>query len=254
MSDEKAAKREDACDSAKPRGAERSLLEYLKDWTPTIGDVEALSPLARESLDRVTALTEYEDAKAGRLITGIALLSAAAGTIYAAMLKDVLPALPVPARVRFNYVFFAYEVVNAIGVFVLLSAIYPWFNIPKYWRRRAEASGPPSSMLFGPQIAKASPQAWADAFKDTTFVKTRYFKDYIHESYLIAGKIKRKYTRLRCALIFVVVANLLLLPIWLVYCLYHCSAPRHRGSICSKIWQLARAIPLQFRMGGIARM
>jgi putative hydrolase of the HAD superfamily len=213
----------------KPARAER-VIERLTSWSPTALEVDTVSPLAKESLDTVTALTEYEDAKAGRLITGIALLSAAAGAIYAAMLKDVLPLMPVGVRIRFNYAFFAYEVVNVVGVFLLLSAIYPWFNIPRYWKRRAKASGPPASMLFGPQIAKASPEAWVDAFKETSSIKTRYLKDYIHETYLIAEKIKRKYRGLRWALIFVVVANLLLLPSWLVYC-WHLnmkSATRHK--------------------------
>ena len=201
----------------KPARAER-VIERLKSWSPSAPEVDIVSPLAKESLDTVTGLTEYEDAKAGRLITGIALLSAAAAAIYAAMLKDVLPAMPVGARIRFNYAFFVYEVVNVLGVFLLLSAIYPWFNIPRYWKRRSKAPGPPTSMLFGPQIAKASPEAWVDAFKEATSIKTRYLKDYVHETYLIAEKIKRKYRLLRWALIFVVVANLLLLPSWLVYC------------------------------------
>jgi putative hydrolase of the HAD superfamily len=203
----------------KPAKAER-VIEELKSWSPIAAEVDTLFALAKESLGTVTALTEYEDSKAGRLITGIALLSAAAGAIYAAMLKDILPVVPVAARIRFNYAFFVYEVVNVIGVFLLLSAIYPWFNIPRYWKRRAKAPGPPASMLFGPQIAKASPEAWVEAFKTPGSLKTRYLKDYIHETYLIAEKIKRKYTLLRCALIFVLPANLLLLPIWLVYCLY----------------------------------
>src|SRR5437773_2843759 len=116
MSDEKTAKSEQARDSAKPTSTERSLPEHLKDWTPTSDDVEALSPLAKESLDRVIALTEYEDGKAGRIITAIALLSAAAGAVYAGMLKEVLSASAPLDRIVFNCGFFLYAVVDVIGV------------------------------------------------------------------------------------------------------------------------------------------
>jgi hypothetical protein len=144
MSDEKTAKSEKACDSAKPINTKQSPLEHLKNWTPTSDDVEALSPLAKESLDRVIALTEYEDGKAGRIITAIALLSAAAGAVYAGMLREVVSASAPLDRIVFNCGFFLYAVVDVIGVFLVLSAIYPWFNIPDYLRKKSgHAAGQP---------------------------------------------------------------------------------------------------------------
>jgi putative hydrolase of the HAD superfamily len=200
--------------------AEHTILDRLKDWTPT--DLTKLLPLGRESLATVTALTEYEDGKAGRVLTAIALLSAVAGTVYAAMLKEVLPGLPWLDGVIFNSAFLAYAAVNGIGVFLLVRAIYPWFNIPAYWfKKKKSSSGPPKSMLFGPLIAAAGPEAWADSFKEEpTKLEITYFKNYVHETYLIAEKILRKYKRLRNALCFVVIGNALLLPIWLGYSVY----------------------------------
>jgi hypothetical protein len=222
MSDEKMAKSEGERAAAKPTSTERSLLEHLKDWSPTSGDVEALSPLARESLDRVIALTEYEDGKAGRVITAIALLSAAAGAVYAGMLKEVLSTSAPLDRILFNCGFFCYAAADVVGVFLLLSAIYPWFNIPDYWRTKSgHAAGQPKSMIFGPLIAEASPAEWAKAFTEKSAdLKGNFLKNYILETHLIAQKIVLKYKGLRCARWFVVIANLLLLPLWLAYCLY----------------------------------
>src|SRR6266513_2242606 len=125
MSDEKTAKNEETRDSAKPINTERGPLEDLKNWTPTSGEVDALSPLAKESLDRVIALTEYEDGKAGRIITAVALLSAAAGAVYAGMLKEVLSGAAPLDQIVFNCGFFLYAVIDVIGVLLVLNAIYP---------------------------------------------------------------------------------------------------------------------------------
>src|SRR6266496_3040987 len=154
MSDDKPAEVEAALDPAKATSAEPTVLEQLKYWIPTTSDVDVLSQLARETLDRVTALTEYEDGKAGRVLTAVALLSAAAGAIYSSMLGNILPALSWIHRTTFNCVFFSYVTVDAVSVFLLLSAIYPWFHIPKYWRRKKSPTEPPKSMIFGPLIAE----------------------------------------------------------------------------------------------------
>jgi putative hydrolase of the HAD superfamily len=206
---------------ARPTSAEQTILARLKHWAPTT--VDKLLPLGRESLETVTALTEYEDGKAGRVLTAIALLSAAAGTIYAAMLKELVPVLPWWDGVIFNGLFLGYAGINGIGVVLLVRAIYPWFNIPSYWRKKKErSSGRPKSMIFGPLIAAVTPEAWADAFKEqpASDLEVCYLKNYIHESYLIAEKILRKYKRLRNALWFVAIGNALLLPIWVGYTVY----------------------------------
>ena len=196
------------------------MIEQLKGWSPQ--DVDAVLPLAKESLDTVTALTEYQDGKAGRIITGIALLSAAAGAVYAGMLKEVVSASTPLDIILFSCGFFVYAVFDAIGVFLLVRAISPWFHIPPHFRRQKnQPEGPPKSMVFGPAIAEASPEDWANAFKkDSTLLKIEYVKNYIHETYLVAEKVLRKYRRLSWAVCFVSVANALLLPLWLGYCLY----------------------------------
>ena len=61
----------------------------LKDWHPSEDDLKIIQPLAKETLDRVTSLTEYEDAKAGRLLTVATILSAGSLAIYSSF-RDVI--------------------------------------------------------------------------------------------------------------------------------------------------------------------
>jgi len=105
---------------------------------------------------------------------------------------------------------------------LVLWAIYPWFNIPGYLRKKSgHVTAAPKSMIFAPLIAEVSPEAWGEAFTvKPADLKTTFLKNYIHETHLIAHKIVLKYKGLRRAQWAVVVANFILLPLWLGYCLY----------------------------------
>src|SRR5207248_4839444 len=131
------------------------------------------------------------------------------------MLKEVVSASTPLDVILFSSGFFVYAVFDVIGVFLLVRAISPWFHIPTHFRKQKNRpEGPPKSMVFGPAIAEASPEDWANAFKkDSTPLKIEYLKNYIHETYLVAEKVLRKYRRLSWAVCFVSVANALLLPL-----------------------------------------
>jgi hypothetical protein len=162
--------------------------------------------MARASLDEVKGLTEYEDAKVGRLLTIVAFLTALSGAVFARFSSTY--GLPRWAQITNDSTYFwptltyalfgAYSVIVAISAFVIFGAIKPTFNEPGQWRARS--AGPPKSMNFYARILDANPEVWGQTFVDLTGngskgpdkLRARYAKDYIFEAYLVAEKVADK--------------------------------------------------------------
>lgn len=180
-----------------------------------IAEVNALSPddaglddavkLARESLDEVTAQTDYQDGKATRLLTILTFMSAFSGLVFN-RLVDGYPlttlawtdrwAMAVSIFLITSYLLFAaFALLATSGALVTFHAIRSRFRYPK-----PAANGPYlESFLFWMAISRTQPNRWAKAFIDpaesskiATNLKLEYLKNYVVETYLIGVKVADK--------------------------------------------------------------
>lgn len=174
------------------------LLSTLRNWKPGHDGVDELLQLSEKSLTEVKHLTEYEDDKANRILTAIAFLSALAGVLYIGLLpKDNQIAL---TQVLYHGVFGFYCVLTVAGAFLVITAVRPKFNIPKGWGDPGEndlagvkRQHSPPSFLFFEKVLAVRPEDWAKAFQGPLQdLKLTYIKNYVHESYLVADKIRQK--------------------------------------------------------------
>src|SRR5687767_14416804 len=74
------------CQSIRAQDAINEILEALTEsplgaTAPTSGDPKLLLERAKDSLEEAKKQTEYQDGKAGRLLTIVAFLTAAVGTV-----------------------------------------------------------------------------------------------------------------------------------------------------------------------------
>jgi hypothetical protein len=184
----------------------KALVALLGKWKIPKDRVQSVHDMARASLDEVKGLTEYEDAKVGRLLTIVAFLTALAGAVFARFATTY--ALPRWVTITSDCTYFwpaltyalfgAYAVVVAVSAFVIFGAIKPTFNEPGQWKGRTD--GPPKSMNFYARILDANPQVWGQTFVELTGdtnngpdnLKAQYAKDYIFETYLVAEKVAHK--------------------------------------------------------------
>jgi hypothetical protein len=177
------------------------------------GDPAAYLARGRESLDEVKKLTEYQDQKMTGLLTIIAFLSALAGALFSRF-ADSYPLQPIvshflgcPSQIFIiaTYTVFGLFVVSAIGgalvVFHGTRTRFKYFDPDP--PSTAGVSPRPSSYLFFPGIISVRPEDWAKAFlapsaagsaQSTVDPKlaTRYMKNYIVETYLVAAKVADK--------------------------------------------------------------
>lgn len=161
---------------------------------------------ARESLDEVKELTEYQDQKSARLLTIIAFLTAAAGTVFAKVL-DVYPlhaawassGIWARSGLLLVYVLFGlYLLCVAFGALVSFHATQTRFVWPKGKSDEANKTDV-TSYLFFQSIIRTQPGTWARSFIRSTTedsagdnLSVEYYKNYVAESYLIAAKIGEK--------------------------------------------------------------
>lgn len=164
---------------------------------------------ARESLNEVKALTEYQDQKATRLLTIMTFLTALAGVLFGRM-ADTAPFEFVQTThwtdlrawlVAFAYLgFFAYIFCVISGALITFKATETRFKYPE-GGAPADDGEPshPRSHVFYEGILFVSPTDWAKSFlkrdnptKLDPSLQLQYLKDYISESYLIAAKVADK--------------------------------------------------------------
>lgn len=177
----------------------------LKQLAPGPDDIENALKVARESLDEVTAQTDYQDGKATRLLTIVTFLSAFSGLAFN-RLADGYPLSmiawtdrslsAISVAIIVSYLLFAsFALFATAGALVTFHAIRARFRYP----RAAARDKPPVSMLFWMPISRTQPNRWAkafldpaDAIKTASELKVEYLKNYILETYLIAAKVADK--------------------------------------------------------------
>lgn len=186
--------------------AAKSALSELQVEPDALKDTMAR---ARESLNEVKALTEYQDQKATRLLTIITFLTALAGVLFGRMadtapFEFVLTTHWTDLRawlVAFAYLgFFAYIFCVISGALITFKATETRFKYPE--RSAPADDGEPShprSHVFYEGILFVSPTDWAKSFlkrdnpaKLEPSLQLQYLRDYISESYLIAAKVADK--------------------------------------------------------------
>jgi hypothetical protein len=190
-------------------------------------ELDAALDRARESLDEVKGLTDYQDGKATRLLTIITFLSALSGVLFARLAESYPLHVAIgragtgwwsTSLVVASYLAFAAFVLLAIcGALVTFHAIRTRFRYPD-----TRQPGRNKSYLFYRSILEVSPDQWASSFlsagdrtKLTPDLKLRYFRNYVVESYLVAAKVADKLRYLEPAQALQHLAIRVLL-IWLV--------------------------------------
>jgi hypothetical protein len=158
--------------------------------------------IARESFKEVLASDEHEDGKAQRILTAMAFLTAAAGFIFAELIRvGTGAALKFPIFTSYAYIplcFFAFVVTIIIGTLLFLAALGPAFNIPKAWRKKEKTSYP-QSLLFSQAILQGTQTDWENHWRKSSVEKLQdeLAKNYVTEAYLLAGKVKFKVSSMR---------------------------------------------------------
>jgi hypothetical protein len=219
--------------------ASAQIREILDAWQPELNsDLECRFQLSEKSLAEVKHLTEYEDEKANRILTAVAFLSALAGVLYIGLLPgDMTDSMQAGWRawlapVLYHVFFGLYGLCTVAGAIFVIKAVRPRFNIPEGWagsQRADPAAYPqpelPPSFLFFEMILKVSPAAWARAFTMTAAddLKIHYLKNYIHESYLVADKIRAKLKPLQRGT-WLLQVGVILLAVWVPICMWNAIA------------------------------
>jgi hypothetical protein len=183
--------------------------------------LEAAIGLARQSLNEVKAQTEYQDQKAGRLLTIATILSALAGLLFQRF-NDAYPVLATwkaatPAKwlVLLAYApFVAFVLAVLFGALVTFHATRTRFkydeeeaagsSAEKAEPAEEERDAEPHSRLFYTGMLRARPRAWASSFVESQqtagrkglIVSSRlpqlYYRDLVGEAYLVAAKTADK--------------------------------------------------------------
>jgi hypothetical protein len=165
--------------------------------TETI-DPKLLIDRAKDSLEEVKKQTEYQDGKAGRLLTIVAFLTAAVGTVFGKFV-DIYPlhkSLDIGGWASFwvasTYLLFgAYLLFVAAGAMVTFHAMSTRFVWPG--GRNLADLDEVRSFLFFQQIIRTKPEAWGNAFAGSkTNLLRGYYKHYVAEAYLVAAKVADK--------------------------------------------------------------
>lgn len=182
---------------------------------------------ARNSLNEVKALTEYQDEKASRLLTAVAFLMAAAVGIFVKFI-DIFPF----AKYSFSASFGEFLVVAAYAVFWVYGVLTMWGTFLIFvgtqsrflWGQggfNAERDSVRSRLFFR-SIVETRPDTWAKSFLCTTAsasseagldVLNEYYRNYVSETYLVAAKVAEKLLYLEPAQI-ILRSSMLVLMAW----------------------------------------
>ncbi len=201
------------------------------------------APFAKQNFDDRVKLVEasfktvldadlHEDDKAGRILSAIAFLTAAAAAVFAAagnLQKPPSTILGVNASVL---AFSAYLFFVLAGAALYLGALGPSFNRPSWFRRRSQGV---YSLLFFQNIGALDENAWSDYWlndaRTLAELQDLMVKNYIDECRLIAQKLQAKVTLMssgslsfRVAILFLVALMATLFSpdsgvVWLVFLL-----------------------------------
>jgi len=178
--------------------------EALSALNPDPDELDEALKRARETLDEVKSLTDYQDGKATRLLTIITFLSALSGVLFGRLI-DAYPLQAALGRAGTAWWqlllllaaylgFAAFALLAVCGALVTFHAIRARFRYPE-----TPQPGRAKSFLFYRSILEVLPAEWANSFvatEDNTKIapdlKLKYFWNYVVESYLIAAKVADK--------------------------------------------------------------
>jgi len=160
-------------------------------------DPKMLMDRAKDSMEEAKKQTEYQDGKAGRLLTIVAFLTAAVGTVFGKFV-DTYPLHNSPSAgvtsqwVIASYLLFGiYLLLVASGALVTFHAMSTRF----VWPRGSNLADEDHvrSLLFYQQVIRTKPEAWGKAFtEDKSALLRTYYKNYVTEAYLISAKVADK--------------------------------------------------------------
>jgi hypothetical protein len=161
-------------------------------------DPKLLLDRAKDSLEESKKQTEYQDAKAGRLLTIVAFLTAAVGTVFGKFIdlyplhSGTMPASQTSLWVIVTYLCFGvYLLLVAAGALVSFHAMSTRFVWPT--DSNFADKGDVGSVLFWQQIIRTRPEAWGSLFAgDKGELLRKYYANYVAEAYLIATKVADK--------------------------------------------------------------
>lgn len=197
-----------------------SRLDKLKN--AQTGEIDLFLKLARESLDEVKSLTEYQDQKATRNLTIITFLSALAGVLFSRF-ADSYPLHSAINNsglfsiegiiISANYlIFLAFVVCTVSFALVVFHATRIRFKYPKLKTLTLDDNAErANSYLFYSAIIQILPERWADSFLNNDKLDKSgqntlnpelglyYLQNYITESYLVAAKLADKLRYLKPA-------------------------------------------------------
>jgi len=173
-------------------------------------DLKVLRERYRESLNEVKAQTEYQDAKAARLLTIMSIFLAIAGMMFAKFVDFY----PIGAQAQIFQVILvdaAYATFALFLLFVLGGAVVVFHASRTRFRyddRPVAAGDKVRSRLFYIPISKAKPAAWAEQL--ATYVgkgekaagnaaEIDFLKDLVLETHLVACKANDKVRYMRPA-------------------------------------------------------
>lgn len=151
---------------------------------------------AKASYAEAKAATEYQDNKTGRLLTIMAFLTAAAGTVFAKAV-DKFPLEPVIASSWETYLVPLLYIAFALYfLMVVTGALISFYAMQTRFATTKEADvviNKMKSFFFFKQITTTEPAAWAQSFLVTPRdLVTLSIKHYVVETYLIAFKASDK--------------------------------------------------------------
>jgi hypothetical protein len=192
-------------------------------------DAKTYIDRAKDSLEEVKKLTEYQDQKAARLLTIIAFLTAAAGAMFSKIVDTYPLHKFIEASVSFADVlvwltyasFVTYVALVVCGALVTFHATQTRFVWPEGDPEDASADSV-KSFLFYRSILTTKPEAWGRAFhkasvpsKPSDAMLSAYYGHYVAEAYLVACKVGDKLRYLGPAQAILLVAIRVLL-LWIV--------------------------------------
>lgn len=161
-------------------------------------DPKLLLDRAKDSLEEAKKQTEYQDAKAGRLLTIVAFLTAAVGTVFGKFIdlyplhNGAAPASETSLWITGTYLLFGvYLLLVAAGALVTFHAMSTRF----VWPTANNLADKPDvdSMLFWQQIIRTKPEAWGTVFAGEKGELLRtYYLNYVSEAYLVSAKVADK--------------------------------------------------------------
>ena len=157
----------------------------------------------------------HEDDKAGRILSAMAFLTAAAAVIFnVAHPSNASTTTPGAGSSSISvFALFAYFFFVLVGAVLYLGALGPNFNRPSWFRRRSQGV---HSLLFFQNIGALDEKAWSDYWlkdgKTLAELHNKLVENYIAECRLIAQKEEAKVTLMslgslsfRIAILFLVV-------------------------------------------------